>query len=647
MNIGFCLYHYKPLGTQPEEYEYALYHCYRPLLTYLYTKQNVKLTLFLSGSIFEWLEDTYPEINMLISDLMKRGQLELLGGGYYAPAFPLIPIKDRSMQVELLNTFLRKRFGKKPRGALMTDQQWQPNFITTLNSCDLSYVVIFDPDEKNRHKRSQGWYEPFTMIDVGRGITIVPASGRISSMIPSRRPDEVASEISEAVQVTESEQLSLMVSADDLITGFMLSDIGSMIEYVDDLFALLGQYDFKSSLLSDIVQTSSLRLDYLSAGWHHPMRFNIPGSDAHDMLKRYPEGFHSYCKMYYLQRLINGIKKDKSRKKSADAEVLKAQSSSYFWCGTGGGIYRNNLRKEQHRNLIEAEKMTREKGVFTTSLNSYDLDFDGMDEYIYRGKNITVMIDRRGGSLREIDYLVTSWNYQDTFSGSSQDGCMVSPPIYPPQIAQNSFNDLFFTEPTDHIADKYRSEVCRNLELECYDLLQYSKDAKVIAFSRDEDFELSGRRMQISLEKRYQFQTNSIELLYTITNRGDEPISFYFCSEINLSFGYDGIEFIEMASIDSSQAKPMSVGESLPNVRYLKIHDINNNTHIGIYAKQRFYVMNATYSTVINTTYGEEEIYQHSVYRPFWKIELAPGEQWNNTVGLRIEKRTTNRRKKI
>ena len=204
MNIGVSLYHNKPLGTPPEDYEYALYHCYRPLLTYLYTKQNVKFSLYFSGTIYEWIEDTYPEINMLISDLMKRGQLELLGGGYYAPAFPLIPVKDRGGQVELLNTFLRKRFGKKPRGAIMTDQHWQPNFITTLNSCDMSYVVTFDPDEKSRRKRSDRWYDSYTMIDVGKSVRIIPASGRISAMIPSRQPDEVASEAAEAVRITDS-----------------------------------------------------------------------------------------------------------------------------------------------------------------------------------------------------------------------------------------------------------------------------------------------------------------------------------------------------------------------------------------------------------------------------------------------------------
>jgi len=646
MNIGICLYHSKPLGTPKEDYEYALYHCYRPILTYLYTKEQVNLSLHLSGNIFEWLEATYPEINMLILDLIKRGQIELIGGGYYDPPFAFIPVKDRSTHIEKLNTYLRKRFGKKPKGAVIPEHVWQPHLVTTLNSCDIAYVISFDPDEPNKQKRPSGWYEPYTMIDNGKQITVLPASSVISDAVAGTHPEETVSRIIHELNASESSSMMLLVSADDLISSFMLADIGSMIEFIDELFTLLKQHGIQLKLPGSMIHRSRGRISYLPGGWYHPLMIHDRSADIHDMLLRYPESFRAYCRLHYLHRLVSGVKKDKARKKSADQELLKAQSSLYFWPGRCGGIYRNSLRKRQYSHLIEAEKMTRERGVFVTALNNYDIDYDGIDEYVYRGKHITVMIDRTGASVGELDYLVTSWNYQDTFTGCGDDGCMVSPVIYPASSKQHSFTDLFFQEPAKNPGDKFHRENCRSLEGELYKLTSFSKESKIVGFAREESLPLPGCGRRIHIDKQYRFKSNSVEVDYLITNQDDEPLSVYFCSEMNLSFYCDGPEFLEISSIDSSNIKMLGDAESLEDVRYLRIYDVINSTQVGLYSKQRFLVMNSSYSTTITTSYGEEEVYQHSVFRLFWKLDLPPREIWGNTLGLRIEKRNKNRRKK-
>ncbi len=45
--LGF--YDQKPLGTRLEDYEFSLYSCYKPLLTYLYTNPEIRIALYLSG----------------------------------------------------------------------------------------------------------------------------------------------------------------------------------------------------------------------------------------------------------------------------------------------------------------------------------------------------------------------------------------------------------------------------------------------------------------------------------------------------------------------------------------------------------------------------------------------------------------------
>jgi len=647
MKIGICIYHTKPPGTTIEDLEYALYHCYRPLLTYLYTREKIKIGLHFSGTIYEWLENSYPEINMLISDLIKRDQVELLSGGYYDPPFCFIPAKDRGTQIEKLNTYIRKRFGKKPSGALIAEQNWQSNMVTTFNSGDISYVISFDPDESSKEKRNDRWYEPYTMLDSGKQIDIIPASLQASSMIPESTPDDAAAKITDLMKATESETVTLLISADRLISSFLLADIGSMIDYLDRFFSLLEQHDFSLRLPGTLCTRGMKRLDFLKSGWYHPDRIDISSADFHEVLKLYPESFYAYCRMYYLQRLIAGVKGDKSRKKFADQEVLKGESSRFFWPGVCGGIYRNVLRKKQHAHFIEAEKTTRERGVFVTSLNNYDFDYDGNEEYIYRGKNISAMIDRKGASVGSLDYLVTSWNYQDTFTGNPRDDCLIKITGYPNGMRQHSFQDLFFLYPTSSIEEKYSLYTCCNLEKKLYDLAYYNKESKEAGFSCETAFELKLHSYQFHIEKNYRFKSNSVEVEYTITNLLHQRVSVYFCSEINLSFPCDGADFLDISSIDASKVVPMGNSPSLSDVRYLSLYDITNNTQVGIYTKQRFSVMNSSCYTTINTPYGEEEIYQHSLVRPFWKLDLPSLGSWKNTLGLRIEKRNTYRRKTV
>ncbi len=644
MELSICLLHSKPLGTPKEEHEFALYHCYRPVLTYLYANRHIKLSMALSGPIFDWIEHTYPEINMLISDLVKRGQLELLTGGFYDPPFPLIPIKDRGLQIEKMNTFLRRRFGKKPAGAVSAEQLWQSSMVTTLNSSDIEYVILYDPDEEQFAKRHNKWYEPYIMVDVGRRITILPASSRISAMIPSKESHAVAGAVDLAFRETESSRMCLLIHADDMVSSFMLKDPGSMVEYLDDLFTHLKQYNVSLILPRNAVRSAVKTRGYLQSGWYHRSRITGIPADFHEVLSTYPEAYHVYCRIYYLQKLILGIKKDKSRRKSADQELMKAQSSHYFWPGSTGGIYRNLLRKEQNRHLIEAEKITRERGVFVTSLNVCDFDYDGLDEYVYRGKHITALIDTKGGSIRELDYLISSWNYIDTFTGSSTDQCLVSENPYRTHVHQGCFTDLFFTEPQAKIAAKYDEQLCANFEYVPYITSTYDDDMKSLAFSCDCALPFTKEPAELSLEKSYRFKSNSIEAYYVLENTGETSVSCCFTCEMNLSFGYEGPDFVDIHSIDSTSVKRLDTDERMANVRYLMIHDLVNGTHIGIYAKNRFLILTDHYSTTIRTQYGEEDIYQHTVFRPFWQVQLEPGEQWTNTIGLRIEKRKTNRR---
>jgi predicted glycosyl hydrolase (DUF1957 family) len=63
--------------------------------------------------------------------------VEILGGGFYEPMMPLIPLQDKIGQIELLTTYLRKQFGKRPQGCWLPALAWEQNMVSFLSACGM------------------------------------------------------------------------------------------------------------------------------------------------------------------------------------------------------------------------------------------------------------------------------------------------------------------------------------------------------------------------------------------------------------------------------------------------------------------------------------------------------------------------------
>ena len=88
------------------------------------------VTLHYSGILMEWLEKPYPEFLTLLAEMVTRGQVEVLGGGYYDPILPLIPMNDKLGQLEKMTTRLRVRFETRPRGCWIAEKVWEPSLAS-------------------------------------------------------------------------------------------------------------------------------------------------------------------------------------------------------------------------------------------------------------------------------------------------------------------------------------------------------------------------------------------------------------------------------------------------------------------------------------------------------------------------------------
>jgi predicted glycosyl hydrolase (DUF1957 family) len=135
-----CLLTY---GIDPQVIE-EQYECsIKPFLTTLNEFPKMQAVLHYSGPVLSWIERNKPEMITLLQDLVGRKQAEFLSGGFYEGVIPLFPQVEIS-QIEMLTTYLRKAFGKRPLGAFVPSESWEQSQVSVFASCGISYIFLKD-----------------------------------------------------------------------------------------------------------------------------------------------------------------------------------------------------------------------------------------------------------------------------------------------------------------------------------------------------------------------------------------------------------------------------------------------------------------------------------------------------------------------
>jgi 4-alpha-glucanotransferase len=543
-------YNLMPEGIEEAALEEAYQFCWRPFLSVLYRFPALSAVLHYSGTVLRWLGAKHPEFIMLLEEMATRKQIELLGGGYFAPLLPLIPSPDRLGQIELLTTQIRRSFAKRPRGCWLADYAWEPSLASTLQACGFDYTFL-----PERHFRVAGLPgsdigSPAMTEDQGRSLVVFPAFDALESL-PAPRPFAEAVD-SLASRLGEQRLYSILYPGDSFKGMWEASRLESPDLFFEHSFAQLqregleyetttpsrylkGARDYRRAYFPGC---ASARLMERSApeapvdDASRPRKSPKPaprvpedrisafeGSLRRVLLKR-EESIALYSKMQYVRILVGQLRGDKSRKKTAQEELWKAQCGSAYWPGDGGGMARLPVRAAAYSALIEAEKITRQRGSFSPGIVSSDIDFDGAKEIIYQGADLNAYVQLRGACLAELDSIKTRTNYVNAM-GSNEPG---------PRL-------LCFR---DRISEKGRFGEDRGGFYDAhYARAETERPAHVAALYREDYAELGGRRRALSLRKTYSFRKGGLSVEYELTNRDPSPLSLRLSVELNLAAGME------------------------------------------------------------------------------------------------------------
>ncbi len=319
---------------------------------------------------------------------------------------------------------------------------------------------------------------------------------------------------------------------------------------------------------------------------------------------------------------------------------MKSQSNTVYWHGNIPGVYDNFLRKQAYSHLIDAEKSSREKGIFTTSLSTTDFDCDGMDEYIYQGQYINAYVHNRGGVLFELDYLVNSWNYLDTMSRYKESYHKNEHEIngfdwYP----RNAFIDHFL-EDDCKLADFSQmtyNELGTFVDSD-YSMVDLNREKKELDLQFKGQVKINRIKKSIKITKKFDFKKNSIHVKYNISNLSVDRLKLNFATEINLSL--DNISnsvFMKTSSGKEAFIKKTPVFEDSP-ITDLIINEVKRKVSITISGSEEFSLWTFPVVTETRNLDKIEKIYQSTCFVLKWSVEIDSGKDWTSIVTIRLEK---------
>jgi alpha-amylase len=147
-----------------------------------------------------------------ISKLVKRGQIEMMTGGYYEPILSIIPEKDRIGQIQMLTRTVADLFDYEPRGMWLAERVWEPTMPTSLVKAGVSYTVIDDTHFKYAGLTDDQLIGYYLTEDLGNAVVLFPISKRLRYTIPFEDPEKTIEHL--AAMASEDGE-NIMVFADD------------------------------------------------------------------------------------------------------------------------------------------------------------------------------------------------------------------------------------------------------------------------------------------------------------------------------------------------------------------------------------------------------------------------------------------------
>lgn len=629
--LSLCLGSYYVLdplaGGADAEREYS--RILKPLLGCLCTNPELPFCLYLSGEAMDWLNRKHPEFFVLARELLAKKTLELLGGGFFAPFFPFIPPADRLVQLEMLTTVLRQSVGKRPRGAWLPASAWDSALVPVLAASGIEYVLL----DRHMLKYSgcsgvDGNY-PVTVEENGKTVAVLP----LETAAPDAGEDPRAFAAGLLASVGEDAcgMLACFFPPDrlaDLASGaepwicrlqntVRAEKLPLMFETPARVLRAAEKFQ-RPAVLSDGMAPAEVR--NAPEDWPPAAVCKIPVKQ--NLLHVSPFIPGMYAKMMHVHTLINQIRGDKARKNAALEELCRAQNHRLF---VRPAEELPAARACVYRRLLTAEKLSRQKGIFSDSLLSFDYDFDGVREYLAQTEILNLYLHPSGGRIFECDVFSSGKNFCGA-PGRMQD------PDAPERFL---FTDYFLSREDLPALRNF----CTGVFPQVFSSSLYQEESLEIA-RKEVVLKVSGVYgafdQPVSLKKRFLFKKNGVQVQFILKN--DSPLNLSGVLATGLGFALSlPKKTPPSVSVFAGEARhEVPDGLSLfTGAEWLLICDADSGVRFNIEANESPDLALRTEETGPAGAQGFRAKSVGAVL--YWPVDLSPGYETEKTVFLTIK----------
>lgn len=570
LSFLFAVHNHQPVGNFDHVFDKAFEDCYRPFLRTVADYPSFKFALHFSGPLWDRMREREKESWALIERMADRGQIELLGGGYYEPILAVIPERDRNGQIGFMSDFLERHFGRRPRGVWLTERVWEPQLAGTLAGQGIEYTLL--DEEHFRMAGVRNIHAHYITEDEGRSLRLFPIDKTLRYLIPFRPLDEIQAALEGiadgggvAILGDDGEKFGLWpgtkkwVYEEGWLRRFLefieregirtrtFSEVLDETAPAGRVYLPPASYEEMSEWVLEPEDFEAFKT--LKAGSPAAARRFLRGGFFRDYFLKYPEADHLHKRMLHVSAEV--ARHPQAR--DARIELFKGQCNDPYWHGVFGGLYLPHLREAAYRHLIEAEA----KLSLAAGWEVSDFNLDGRPELIWRGKTFQLILDPgRGGSLAECDFLPERRNISDVLSRRREsyhhyeepDGAGEGPSIHelrrrvPPEAADLLRYDW---HPRLSLLDHFLHP---DTTLESFQRIDYGEQGDFVTQPYDWTLEagaaiLSRRgsiwageeRLPVSVTKRILPGDAVVRIAYRVENLSDRMLTAVFAPESNFS----------------------------------------------------------------------------------------------------------------
>ena len=424
VSFVLAIHAHQPVGNFDHVIEEAYRKSYAPFLRALRAHPRIRLSLHYSGILLEWIENHHREYFDQLKELCQRGQIELLGGGYYEPILPAIPDADKLAQLRKLADYLERLGCARPRGAWVAERVWEPSLARPLSEAGVEYVVLDDTHFLAAGLEPEQLRGVYITEEEGAPLRLVPSLKDLRYTIPFREPEETL----RILRAGLNQRHPLMAMGDDLekfgvwpgtydhvYTSGWLERFFRALEAAQDWLdtTTLGDYvasnaprgriylptasyaEMMEWALPPAASAELKRCEEETEGMPSGERFRrfLRGGLWRNFLTKYPESNQLHKLMLSVSRRWQEARADGAGTpesarllEEAQTHLLASQCNDAYWHGVFGGLYAPHLRSALLRHLIQAEslldRINAAGGHPAARVRREDFDVDGHEEVL-------------------------------------------------------------------------------------------------------------------------------------------------------------------------------------------------------------------------------------------------------------------------